>query len=232
MFPLPHNLTFLLQRMRVIVTAATMVLLALNSAESVQGLVKVGSFRNLQHGVEGQVYAKDEKTIVIKNFGYDGSGPDAFFWAGKSGRPSGVGTILPYPFEGKFYEYEDQSAPILDRRFSGEEITLTLPDSLKASEIRWLSIWCRRFSVNFGDIFFPEDGVKFEKKEELPPPIIGNDVEKKWGDSDDDAAYAEPEAESEAEPEGEQEPKPYGSACCTGLSKLLLILVPLLVKLM
>ena len=59
----------------------------------------------------------DEHTILIKDFEYDGAGPDAFFWAGTQGKPSAVGTILPYPFNGKFYEYEDGNAPILEGRF-------------------------------------------------------------------------------------------------------------------
>jgi len=164
-------------------------------------LVKAGDFTNYAHGIKGEVFLKDEKTLVIKGFAYDGAGPDAFFWAGKSGQPSSVGTILPYPFEGKFYEYEDQNAPILERRFNGEEIVLTLPDDLKATDIKWLSVWCRRFRVNFGDMFFPED-LSFEdnsltlaepedahdhdhdhdeeesavaegdKPDELPPPLV------------------------------------------------------------
>ena len=79
---------------------------------------KVGTFRNLNHGIGGDVYAKDENTLVIENFEYDGAGPDAFFWVGTEGKPSSVGTILPYPFEGKFYDYEDRSAPILEGRFN------------------------------------------------------------------------------------------------------------------
>ncbi len=85
--------------------------------------VKVGSFQNYAHSIAGDVFVKDEKTLVIKGFTYDGAGPDAFFWVGTEGKPSSVGTILPYPFEGQFYNYEDRSAPILDRRFNGEEIT-------------------------------------------------------------------------------------------------------------
>ena len=85
-------------------------------------LVKVGAFQNKAHGIGGEVFMKDQKTLVIKGFTYDGAGPDAFFWAGTSQAPSSVGTILPYPFEGKFYDYEDQSAPILSKRFDGEEI--------------------------------------------------------------------------------------------------------------
>jgi hypothetical protein len=41
---------------------------------------KLGSLKNLQHGVGGDVYAVDERTLLIKNFMYDGQGPDAYFW--------------------------------------------------------------------------------------------------------------------------------------------------------
>ena len=53
-----------------------------------------------------------------QDFEYDGAGPDAFFWVGTEGSPSAVGTILPYPFKGKFFEYEDGDAPILTGRFN------------------------------------------------------------------------------------------------------------------
>ena len=67
---------------------------------------------------------KDDKTLVIKGFTYDGSGPDAFFWTGTSGKASRQGTILPYPFTGKHFDSEDRSAPILDHLYDGsEEIT-------------------------------------------------------------------------------------------------------------
>ena len=119
---------------------------------------KIGDFVNHHHGIAGTVYAKDEKTLVVKGFTYDGAGPDAFFWAGTQGSPSGVGEILPYPFEGKFYDYEDRSAPILSGSFNGDqEITLTLPENLKVTDLKWLSVWCRAFSVNFGDIIFPQN---------------------------------------------------------------------------
>ena len=28
---------------------------------------------------------------------------------------------------------------------------------MTVTDIKWLSVWCRRFQVNFGDLFFPED---------------------------------------------------------------------------
>ena len=89
-----------------------------------ESLVKVGDLQNYHHGIYGEVFMANEKTLVIKGFTYDGAGPDAFFLTGTSTKPGHTGTILPYPFEGKFFDYEDKSAPILDRQYDGtEEIT-------------------------------------------------------------------------------------------------------------
>ena len=152
--------------MSLILTMLTLVAFAVNVYSED---IKVGDFKNHAHGIGGTVYAVDEKTLLIKGFTYDGAGPDAFFWAGTQGSPSGIGTILPYPFKGKFYEYEDQSAPILNGRFSGDkDIKLTLPDTLKATDIKWLSIWCRAFSVNFGDLIFPDELSLGEHSPETP----------------------------------------------------------------
>ncbi len=41
---------------------------------------KIGELtRETYHPVSGTVYLKDQRTIVIDNFIYDGEGPDAFF---------------------------------------------------------------------------------------------------------------------------------------------------------
>ena len=64
---------------------------------------KIGEFVNIFHDIGGTVFALDDKTIVVKDFNYDGEGPDAFFLAGTSGRPNKRGEvntlmspILPY----------------------------------------------------------------------------------------------------------------------------------------
>ena len=63
---------------------------------------------------------------IITGFSYDGKGPDAFFWAGKSGKPKTVDpadtVIITYPSDGKSYSYEDQNVPILNRAYTNEEI--------------------------------------------------------------------------------------------------------------
>ena len=65
------------------------------------------------------------------------------------GTPRPNGTVLPYPFDGKFYDYQDLNVPIL-KKFSSEDIVLTLPPSLRSEDINWLSVWCRKFPSDFG----------------------------------------------------------------------------------
>ena len=63
---------------------------------------------------------------------------------------------------------------------------MTLPGDLKPKEIKWLSVWCREFRVNFGDVFFPDD---MELKIEDIYDDIFNDVSSKieWQDPDSES---------------------------------------------
>ena len=121
--------------------------------------VFVGRLKTKQHNTKGAVYAVDEKTLLIKNFTYDGTAPDAFFWVGTNGiKPTLDGTILPYPFAGKFYEYSDKESPKLMAVLDGtKDIRLTLPDNLNVSDLKWFSVWCREFEVVLGELIFPDD---------------------------------------------------------------------------
>ena len=83
--------------------------------------------------------------------------PDAFFWVGRKGSvPEANGILLPYPFQGEFYDSTDSDAPILDKAYDGfqPEILLTLPGDIKVSDLKWISVWCREYEVNFGDFIF------------------------------------------------------------------------------
>ena len=64
---------------------------------------------------------------LITGFSYDGKGPDAFFWAGKSDKPDTLvdtadAEIITFPSDGKSYSYEDENVPILKRAFTNEDI--------------------------------------------------------------------------------------------------------------
>ena len=116
---------------------------------------KAGVFTNHYHGIGGTVYTKGKNMLIIKGFTYDGTGPDVFFLVGTQGSPSDSGTILSYPYKGKHYEYNDENAPTLTEKFSGKmEVKLVLPPALTVMNIKWISVWCREFSVNFGDVIF------------------------------------------------------------------------------
>jgi len=128
----------------------------------------LGAFKNNFHDIAGNIYSKGENQLVIEGFTYDGQGPDAFFWVGTKGKePSSDGHILPHPFEGKFYDNGDRSAPILSQRFDGSQndLVLTLPDDIKVKDLKWISIWCRRFELTFGDFVFPEHS---DSEDEVP----------------------------------------------------------------
>ena len=121
-----------------------------------------------------QVYAVDHRNLFVRNFRYDGTGPDAYFWVGDDKQPSPKGIIVPYPPLSDSMTFN--SFPTLRRtgsrrkgktpkvpepptlkRMRNENVLLTLPGTLKVTEIRWLSIWCRRFTVNYGEVYIPPD---------------------------------------------------------------------------
>ncbi|XP_015597232.1 protein Skeletor, isoforms B/C isoform X2 [Cephus cinctus] len=111
----------------------------------------IGNLRVYAHGIKGTVYAVDENTIFIKGFCYDGTGPDAYFWVGSTTQPTPDGFIVPYPDNGTTQQ------PAVLRDYDHKDIILKLPLGKRIRDIKWLSIWCRRFTVNFGDVYIPSD---------------------------------------------------------------------------
>lgn len=187
------------------------------AAASSQQLIKIGDLQTLQHGVSGEVYAVDENHIRIKHFNYDGTGPDAYFWIGTEGTPDNTDefktAVLAYPFKGKHFTYRDESAPVL-LRAEDEDVVLTLPPEIKVSSLKWISVWCRKFTVDFGHLIFPE-GLRIpsgdSEEPELPPPRIAPSSTTRFPASDYDDHTAQPEPEPESEPEpaaGDKWPKP------------------------
>ncbi|XP_016768943.1 protein Skeletor, isoforms B/C isoform X2 [Apis mellifera] len=121
----------------------------------------IGKLKNYAHGIKGDVYAVDDTTIFIKGFCYDGTGPDAYFWVGNTSTPTPQGYIVPYP------EMEKIRDPVVLQSYNYTDIILKLPDGKRIRDIKWLSVWCRRFTVNFGDVFIPAN-LKVPKARVLP----------------------------------------------------------------
>lgn len=109
----------------------------------------LGDLSTLAHDVSGQVYAVSNDVLFIRNFHYDGVGPDAFFWVGNSSRPNPQGTVIPEPAN-----FTGTEPPPLGR-YDAKDVLLKLPLGIKVRDLRWLSVWCRRFTVNFGSVQFP-----------------------------------------------------------------------------
>ena len=80
--------------------------------------MKIGSFTNLYHDVSGDLYVLDSQSLIIKNFTYDGTAPDAFFMAGEAGdSPHGApDAVLSFPFTGEHYDYQDDRLVKLESR--------------------------------------------------------------------------------------------------------------------
>lgn len=85
---------------------------------------------------------------------------------------------------------------------------------MKTSDLKWISIWCRQFSVNFGDLFLNTgdstdepiaegDDHDDDHDDDLPPPLLeptnnAHDPTRHDPDwKDDSDAYSEPEGEAE-----------------------------------
>ena len=96
---------------------------------------------------------QDARTLVIRDMVYDGEGPDAYFYAGVRGPRNAIsektGVKVPYPTG-------DPTAilPEFKAASNGAEVTLDLPVDVVG--VRWLSVWCNDFGVDFGSLKFPK----------------------------------------------------------------------------
>ncbi|XP_011500407.1 PREDICTED: protein Skeletor, isoforms B/C [Ceratosolen solmsi marchali] len=107
----------------------------------------IDKLSELHHGVSGEVYAVDARTLFIKDFTYDGEGPAAFFYAGNSKTINNNG----------FKVRDEYGTTNLLKRYRKKDITLTLPEGKTLSNIKWFSVYCDDFAVNFGDVKIPRN---------------------------------------------------------------------------
>ncbi|KAI4486936.1 hypothetical protein M0802_012193 [Mischocyttarus mexicanus] len=101
---------------------------------------EIGSFEKNSRNIKGVIYAADDTTLFIKGFFYNGTSPDTYFWVGNSTRPSPNGYIVPYP-----EDYKGRDPPMLTAH-DNTDIVLKLPQGKRLRDIKWLSVWCRRFT--------------------------------------------------------------------------------------
>ncbi|XP_064467650.1 protein Skeletor, isoforms B/C-like [Ornithodoros turicata] len=124
---------------------------------------RIGKLSTHFHDVSGELYALDEKTLMLKNFNYDGTGPDAYFWAGSSTRPDHTGFIIP--------DEKGSMRPLGEYR--NQMVVLHLPSGRSVKEMRWFSVWCRKFRANFADLIVPRNLVVPETTSPSRRPYTG-----------------------------------------------------------
>ncbi|ODM88726.1 Protein Skeletor, isoforms D/E [Orchesella cincta] len=114
----------------------------------------LGKLPTCAHNLQGEVFVKNEREIIIKGFHYDGGGPAAWFHAMRRGTTGGIYTS----HDSYYYTLPDNHGScgnVHGHSFQGEEITLTLPVSIK--ELETIGMLCYGFCHNFGYVNVPHD---------------------------------------------------------------------------
>ncbi len=94
----------------------------------------------LFHGTTGTATIVDDCTIVIEDFGYDGTGIDVRIYGGLGG-----------DYNAGFAISDDI---IRAGGYSGDTLTLTLPAGKTLNDLDGISVWCVDVGVSFGDGMF------------------------------------------------------------------------------
>jgi len=110
---------------------------------------RIGKLTEYHHGVSGEVFAVDSRTLFIKNFNYDGEGPAAYFLVGNSPQPTNP--------PGAWRLRDERGNAGVLKKYRGRDITLSLPEGKTLRDIVWFSVYCEDFSVNFGHVNIPRD---------------------------------------------------------------------------
>lgn len=72
----------------------------------------------------------------------------AFFYVGNTKRPGN---------QGAFRLRDERGSTGVLKRYRKKDITLSLPEGKTLRDIKWFSVWCDEFSVNFGDVSIPKN---------------------------------------------------------------------------
>lgn len=109
-------------------------------------------FVKLAHKVSsGEITIKDTRTIHIKQFSYDGAGPDAYFWVGK-GTPTDSAAIV----KGRKIPDENGGYEVI-QGYDKADIELLLPADITFNDIDYLSVYCVSFHHLFGYVKIPKN---------------------------------------------------------------------------
>ncbi|KAA0195330.1 hypothetical protein HAZT_HAZT002924 [Hyalella azteca] len=143
---------------------------AVSSSVDAQYLGKrIGALSELQHGVKGEVFAVDSRTIHVKGFSYDGAAPGLFLGT-KLIRAKGSPCIelIDPNLVGRVITIEEGSRvntqPL--KRYRNKDVTLTLPEGITLKDVKWISVWCRAFAIDFGHVVVPS-GLQYPRPQKI-----------------------------------------------------------------
>merc|ERR1711971_1344322 len=148
---------------------------------------KVGDVSELsEHELAGELWATDKNTLEFRKFTYEGDGPDAFFMIGTHDADENPnlddGIPIPYSkdevFIQKLYDINDE-IPAL-QEFRNEQFKITLPLGIHVSDLKWLSVYCRKFTKDFGNVKFSSHDDQNEITDTLVSHVM-NDFPHKVG---------------------------------------------------
>lgn len=151
--------------------------------------VRLGPLSQFHHGVSGEIFAVDARTIFIKDFNYDGEGPGklhvmfgvdteeaikygdfgGFNWSIRWSLIAAyfyVGTSARPNNNGATRLRDERGSAGVIRRYRHKDITLSMPEGKTLRDFKWFSVWCDDFSVNFGDITIPKN-VDFPRPQKI-----------------------------------------------------------------
>lgn len=107
---------------------------------------KISALKGVHNVGSDNIVIVDAQTLLIPNFSYDGSAPDAKFWVGRGSKPSPQGLRIP--------DENGKENPL--RQYDKKTIVLTLPGDLTVFDIGHFGVWCEAFTVDFGHIRIPD----------------------------------------------------------------------------
>merc|ERR1719362_2823999 len=122
---------------------------------------KVGIITQLaEHKLAGELWAVDEDTLEFRKFTYGGKGPDAFFMIGThdADEKPNLDDGIPIPYSKdklqiqKLYDINDEIPKLT--AFKNEQFKVTLPPGIHVSDLKWLSVYCRQYTKDFGNVKF------------------------------------------------------------------------------
>lgn len=106
--------------------------------------VRLGPFENVFHGVFGYVYVANEDTFRIRQFSYDGQGPQTFFYVSND------------KIDENGVRLKDENGNTEElKAYNNADIMIKLEDGKKVSEFKYFYIYCVQATTSFGHVEIP-----------------------------------------------------------------------------